>query len=203
MEIIYVLTNPVMPNLVKIGRTTNLEERIRSLSHHSGVPVPFECYYACEVEDGDKVEKSLHDAFGDHRTNPKREFFRIDPERVISVLRLVEVKNVTPTDDIVEDEIDRQTLKKEREKRSKFKFSMVNIKPGEVLTFSRDENIIATVVDDTKIEFEGKITSLSGSATQLLRSKFNWTTATAQGPFFWCCDGESLSERRHRMETED
>ena len=154
MEIIYVLTNPAMPNLVKIGRTTNLNERIRSLSNHSGVPVPFECYYACEVEDGDKVEKSIHDAFGDHRTNPKREFFEIDPERVISILRLVEVKDITPADDIVEDDVDRKTLKKEREKREKFKFSMVNIKPGEVLTFSRDKNITATVLENNQIEFE-------------------------------------------------
>ena len=47
-EIVYLLTNPVMPDLVKIGRTTNLEERLRSLSTHSGVPVPFEVFYACD-----------------------------------------------------------------------------------------------------------------------------------------------------------
>ncbi|MDB2668780.1 GIY-YIG nuclease family protein [Alphaproteobacteria bacterium] len=41
-EFVYILTNPTIPDLVKIGRTTNLEERLRSLSSHTGVPVPFE-----------------------------------------------------------------------------------------------------------------------------------------------------------------
>ena len=205
MEIIYVLTNPAMPNLVKIGKTlTNLEERIRSLSQHSGVPVPFECYFACEVEDVDKVEKLIHDAFGDHRVNPKREFFDINPERVVSALKLVELKNITPIDDIVEDAIEKRTLDKEREKRSKFNFSMVGIKPGEILTFIRDENITATVLNDNQIEFQGNITSLSAAAKKILRSQFDWSTNhSVQGTLFWCYRDESLTERRYRMETED
>ena len=52
-EIVYLLTNPSIPDLLKIGRTKNLEERMRSLSSHSGVPAPFECFYACKVADAD------------------------------------------------------------------------------------------------------------------------------------------------------
>ena len=96
-EIVYLLTNPTMPNLVKIGRTGNLEERIKSLSTHSGVPVPFECFYACEVADGIKVERALHEAFGDHRINSKREFFRLNPDRAQVILELLSLKNLTPT----------------------------------------------------------------------------------------------------------
>jgi hypothetical protein len=53
-EIVYLLTNPVMDGLVKIGRTANLEDRVRSLSVHSGVPVPFEVFYACRVNDANR-----------------------------------------------------------------------------------------------------------------------------------------------------
>lgn len=125
--------NPSIADLVKIGRTTNLEERMRGLSSHSGVPVPFECYYACEVQDGQDVEKRLHFAFGDHRINPKREFFRISPERVQMILEALSLKNVTLISDVVEDDEERDTLNRERSRRPVFRFSMVD---AEVLSWN-------------------------------------------------------------------
>ncbi|TSC84444.1 MAG: hypothetical protein G01um101417_250 [Parcubacteria group bacterium Gr01-1014_17] len=59
-EIIYVLINEAMPGYVKVGRTSNLHERIRSLNRPSGVPLPFEVYYASEVRDSQKDEQWLH-----------------------------------------------------------------------------------------------------------------------------------------------
>lgn len=49
--IVYVLINPVMPGMVKIGMTTwdNIEERMKEL-YGTGVPVSFECKYACKVK---------------------------------------------------------------------------------------------------------------------------------------------------------
>jgi hypothetical protein len=53
--IIYVLLNQAMPGLIKIGRTAeNIETRMRQLDT-SGVPLPFECFYAAEVSDPDRV----------------------------------------------------------------------------------------------------------------------------------------------------
>lgn len=199
-EIVYILVNPVIPDLIKIGRTSNLEERVRSLSSQTGVPVPFEVYYSCTVEDSRKVEKHLHDGFGDHRINPRREFFRVNPERVLSILKLVEIEDVTPKDDFVEDEEERLSLVKEKSRRSRFKFSTVEIPPKSVLSFVRDETIKVEVVDDTNVMFEGSITSLSQSTLVLLNRDFgkNWTTV--RGPDYWVFNGETLSERRLRLE---
>jgi hypothetical protein len=202
-EIVYILTNPVIPDLVKVGRTNNLEERVRSLSAHSGVPVPFEVYYACVVENSIKVEKHIHEGFGDHRVNPKREFFRINPERVLAILKLVEEQEITPSRDFVEDADEQQSLNKERTRRSNLTFSSVGIPVGSTLHFVRDENITVEVVDDRNVEFEGKVTSLSQSSLTLLTRDYGWKASTVAGPQFWVYENETLSERRSRLEDED
>lgn len=54
-EIVYILTNEAMPGLVKVGRTTtDLAGRIRAL-FQTGVPLPFELFFACEVNDAAKM----------------------------------------------------------------------------------------------------------------------------------------------------
>ncbi len=46
--VVYVLTNPAMPGLTKIGQTTQEDIAARmSQLYSTGVPVPFECRYAC------------------------------------------------------------------------------------------------------------------------------------------------------------
>ena len=87
---VYVLTNPAMPDLVKIGATSaaDPETRVNSLNT-SAVPYPFQIEFAGRVDDCKKVEKALHFAFDDHRVNPKREFFKIRPDNVIAVLELL------------------------------------------------------------------------------------------------------------------
>jgi hypothetical protein len=200
-EIVYLLTNPTMPDLVKIGRTTDLEARLRQLSTHSGVPVPFECFYACEVANSVKVEKALHDAFGDHRINSRREFFRLNPDRAVAILELVAVKEATLTVEVAEDQAELDALHREQTRREQFRFSMVDIAPGSVLTFSKDELITATVVDDKRIDFQGEITSTSAAATKLLH-RIGWTLRAAQGPLYWVYEGETLAERRIRLENE-
>ena len=55
-KIVYILTNQSMPDTIKIGITDNLERRIRELDNTS-TPLPFECYYAVEVQDAKAIEK--------------------------------------------------------------------------------------------------------------------------------------------------
>lgn len=199
-EIVYVLTNPAMPGYTKIGRTNNLEQRIRGLDTTS-VPLPFECFYAATVKDAVFVERKLHDAFSDHRVRSNREFFEISPERVVAALELAAIENITPGQDFVETKEDKAALDKARDRRSIFNFGMVQIPPGSILTFSRDENVTCQVVDNRSVEFEGAVTSLSAAARTLLQRAGGKLTA-AQGSLYWEYEGEILEERRKRMEEE-
>jgi hypothetical protein len=197
-EIIYILINDAMPGYVKIGKTsTSLEQRIRELSSSTSVPLPFTCFYACTVKDASFVEHQLHDAFDNNRINPKREFFKISPERVVSALKLAEIENITPKKDIVENQEDQNALNQARaEMRSKFNFSMVNIPIGAEIYFSRNENIKAKVLDSRHVLLDGETTSLSTSAQKILGYDYG-----VQGTAYWMYENETLDERRKRMET--
>lgn len=197
-EIIYILINEAMPGYVKIGLTNNdLERRIRCLDTTS-VPLPFECFYAARVEDAKKVEKLLHDTFLDQRVRSNREFFEVSPERVVSAIKLAEIENVTPGRDFVESDEDQKALNQARSRRSMFNFGMVNIPIGAELTYINDENIKARVVKlsgQKTIEIEGEETSPSAAAQKLLGYPYQ-----VQGTIYWMYEGETLDERRKRME---
>lgn len=106
--IVYVLTNPAMPKMVKIGKTgREVEARLNDL-YTTGVPLPFECAYAARVEDMDKVEKAFHNAFGPYRVNPRREFFEIEPEQAIGLLDLMKLEDMTPAMQAQAEQVDVQ-----------------------------------------------------------------------------------------------
>ena len=196
-KIVYILINEAMPGYVKIGQTTNLEQRIRSLDTTS-VPLPFECFYACTVQDADFVERQVHDTFSDRRVRSSREFFEVSPDRVVSALKLAEIENVTPKSDYVGTSEDQQALDKARKRRENFNFRMVGIPVGAELSFMKDENIKAKVVDNRRIEVDGEVTSLTASAQKLLDRPY-----LATGPEHWTYEGERLSDRRSRLEAEE
>lgn len=77
-SLVYVLSNPAMPSLVKIGRTSHDDANIRIAQlYTTGVPVPFTLEFAARVQNAEEVEKAIHIAFGPYRINPKREFFAL------------------------------------------------------------------------------------------------------------------------------
>ena len=200
-KIVYVLTNQSMPDTIKIGITDNLERRMRELDNTS-TPLPFECYYAVEVQDAKVIEKKIHEGLDDKRVRQSREFFNTSPEQAKAILEIAEVmggKNVTPTEDVVETPQDKQALENARKKRSKFNFNMINIVPGTILEFSKDKSITCEVIDDTKVKFRGQTTSLSASANTILREMgYDWEQA--HGPRFWIYQGKSLRDLRYENE---
>ena len=95
-DTVYVLTNSAMPGLVKIGKTTKDDPHTRvSQLYSTGVAVPFDIEYACRIPNAAEVERALHRAFAPQRVNPRREFFEIDPDQAIAILKLLHVEDVT------------------------------------------------------------------------------------------------------------
>ena len=95
-SIVYVVTNPAMPGLVKIGQTTQADAQGRLAQlYGSGVPFPFQLEFACRIINPAEVERALHLAFAPQRVNPKREFFQIDPAQAIAILKLLHTEDAT------------------------------------------------------------------------------------------------------------
>ncbi|MEN9575730.1 MAG: hypothetical protein RL514_3585 [Verrucomicrobiota bacterium] len=90
---IYVLINPSIDGLVKIGKTTRSpEERAEELSAATGVATPFYVAYSIQVADCHHAEEFVH-AILDHngfRRSPNREFFQIPLQKAIEVLLLAQ-----------------------------------------------------------------------------------------------------------------
>ncbi|MBP7280716.1 MAG: GIY-YIG nuclease family protein [Leptospiraceae bacterium] len=64
--IIYILTNEkFQDNIIKIGKTQqeNVEIRIQQLNRETGVPFPFECYSAFEIDNNDEILSDIRDRF--------------------------------------------------------------------------------------------------------------------------------------------
>ena len=87
------------------------------------------------------------------------------------------------------------------ERRSRLRFSELNIPVGATLRFVQDENIVCEVAADGKVLFEGETTSPSGAALKLMK-RMGYNRYNLNGNTYWMYEGETLSARRFRMEEE-
>ena len=209
-QIVYVFVNEAMPGYIKIGMTTreSLKGRLDTLSSHTGVPLPFECLYAAEVDDAKKVEDALHEAFDCDRPNKKREFFKTAPDRIITLLKAFAKSDESV---LVQNQLDTCTSPEERQaanrvaeeniRRSNLSFSAIDVPIGAELVFTKDETKKCRVAADHKnLEYEGRSWSLTALAKKFLL-EIGITYAT-QGAYWFRYEGERLTERRERMERE-
>ncbi|MCG6112886.1 MAG: GIY-YIG nuclease family protein [Paracoccus sp.] len=83
---VYVLTNPTMPGVVKIGKTTrSVEQRAREL-YHTGVPARFAIAGQVCSPDCADMERTVHKFFAEKRVTQQREFFRISDQAALTFL---------------------------------------------------------------------------------------------------------------------
>lgn len=204
--IIYILVNPFMPDVFKIGRTErNVEDRIKELDTTS-MPGPFKCVYAAEVNDAIIVEKRIHKIFSDKRIRKNREFFeKISLEQLVEAIKLVEIREVTPKNDIFNEPSDNEVLEKcnkIEERKNKWTFKDLRIPVNSILYFSKDDSVTSIVADENsnKIIFEGVKMSLSAAALQALHN-IGYTWSTARGSDYWTYEDETLTTRRLELES--
>ena len=194
--IVYLLTNPVMSGLVKIGMTAqeDIEKRMREL-YTTGVPVPFECQFACKVNKGDcvKIEKALHAAFAPQRVNANREFFRIQVEQAKAILELFHHTDVTEeVSDEIENDLtdeDKAATKKARLHRPPLNFFEMGMKKGDVLQWKDDPSVTLSVYTVRTVIFDGKEMAISAVTRDLKGSK--WYVAPGS---YWLYNERLLSE---------
>ena len=78
-EYVYVLVNKSVPNMVKIGMTTNTPtQRAHEISRATGVVTPWIPVFEFKCFRSDLLEAELHEYFAQYRVNDKREMFAID-----------------------------------------------------------------------------------------------------------------------------
>ena len=80
---IYVMSNPSMPEIYKVGMTTcSPEKRAQELYSSSGVPTKFNVELAFYSSDPRKDEATVHRILAPYRVNESREFFKAPLEKI-------------------------------------------------------------------------------------------------------------------------
>lgn len=179
--VVYVLTNPVMPGLVKIGMTKrgDVGKRMREL-YKTGVPVPFECEYACKVNHDvcHEIERALHVVFEKKRVNDSREFFKVASEKVIPILQVFSKGEITV-------EIQEQI----RKRRPSLDYRLMGIAEGEELTYDFDPSVTVKVVSNKKVSYNGEEISLTAVTKQIMG-----ITRELQPTSYWSYQGRNLKD---------
>jgi len=217
--VIYILTNPSFPQYVKSGYANNLESRLRQLNRSEALPYAFRAYATYDT-DYRLMDKALHELID--RLNPDlrtvetfngqkrtKEFFEMSSEDAYSILEAIArisgtegyLHRVTPTGEQAEEERAAEA-REHPARRAPFRFSMVGLKPGDVVTYASDATKNARVLDDKHVAYVENSTGEEVTSTLSgLAEKFSGASSL-QGPRFFSYDGELLSDRRIRMEKE-
>ena len=208
---VYILTNPSFKeDWVKIGKSSRpVDIRSKELDN-TAVPLPFEIFATIKTCKYNEVEKLVHktiDRLTDLRIRQNREFFNVSPQMALDIFKDIamtiddaEVVLYHENKPIVEKTTDAHT--KREVKRSRFKFSMCDIKIGELITFI-PTGLVVKVASDDSIEYEGRIYKLSPFVGTFMPENKRNTSGAYQGAKYFSYDGKILDDLRKEKETTD
>ena len=88
---VYILDNPSLEGMVKIGATTKKpSKRCWELSSSTSIPTPFNIVYYQPSMNPFKVESIVHTILDEYRVNKNREFFKVDIDKTINLIEDIE-----------------------------------------------------------------------------------------------------------------
>lgn len=183
---IYIMTNPAFDNMVKIGYATDVESRRKQLST-TALPYEYEIYATYETS-GNLEDKKLHRLIDnlnpDLRVSANREFFVMSPQDAYELLEAI--ATISGTKDKLKTV---KVLKENKQvvRRPPVNFIKCGIPMGAELIYIEDPNLIAKVVSERKVEYNGEITSLSGILEKIKGHAM-------QGPAYFTYKGKLVSE---------
>ena len=216
---VYILTNESFrEDWVKIGKSARpVDIRSKELDN-TAVPLPFNIYATLETSKYNEVERLVHktiDRLTDLRIRQNREFFNVPPEVALDIFRdiaqTIDDAHITVyRNNLPVREEDRAVSKNETMKdsathaprRKPFRFSLAKIAIGEKVTFIPTRTEVR-VADDKRVEYEGRLYTLSAFVGTFLPEEQQNTSGAYQGPLYFSYEGEKLSDRRNRLEKED
>ena len=206
---VYILTNPSFrEDWVKIGKSSRpVDVRSKELDN-TAVPLPFEIFATMKTVKYNEVEKLVHktiDRLTDLRIRQNREFFNVAPQLALDIFRdiasAIDDAEVILYEDSkpINEDIHKEVQKREM-KRARFKFSMCDIKIGELITFI-PTSIQVKVASDDSIEYEGRIYKLSPVVGTFMPEEQRNTSGAYQGAKYFSYDGKVLDEIRKEKES--
>ena len=213
---VYILTNPSFrEDWVKIGKSSRpVNIRSKELDN-TAVPLPFEIYATMRTVKYAEIERIVHkqiDRLTDLRIRQNREFFNVHPSQALDILldlaHAVEDAVVMRYDDgnpyQVYPAVEKPKSKnpgEKKEPRNPFDFSMVGLNVGDTIIFD-PLNLPVKVAGKNKVEYEGRLWSLSAfCGTYLPEDKQNQSGAY-QGPKYFSYQGKTLWEIRLEREKQ-
>lgn len=211
---VYILTNDSFRNdWVKIGKSSRpVDVRSKELDN-TAVPLPFSIYATMQTSKYNEVEKLVHktiDRLTDLRIRQNREFFNVSPSVALDIFRdiastlddakITVYRNNVPIDEDQMKEVAKQGNDPQC-RRKPFRFSMVHIPVGESVIFV-PTGLEVKVADDKKIEYQGRLYTLSAFVGTFLPDELRTPSDQYQGPKYFTYKGETLSELRNKLEEE-
>lgn len=185
---IYIMTNPSLTGMVKIGYAANIETRRKQLST-TALPYDYEVYATYETT-GKLEDLQLHKLIDrlnpDLRVTKNREFFLMTPEDAYELLEAIAIISGSQGRLKREKEISNPT--KQKIKRPPIDFYLCGLKNGDKLVFIENPDIVVTVCGNRKVEYKNEITSLSAIAAKEKNVK------AIQGPSYFTFNGKIVAD---------